>query len=237
MARIPDLSLILPCYNEELIFWENVREILATLRLSRLTYEVVFVDDVSRDRTREFIARICKNNPGCRALYHKRNTGRGRTVMDGIRASKGKVVGYIDIDLEVSPVYVPNIASYILRGKADVVIGKRVYRTTLASLTREILSQGYRVLADSMVQTGRLDTESGYKFFHRDKILPILNKTKHPHWFWDTEVVVLAKRAGLRIAEVPVLFLRRFDKKSSVRVARDSWDYLVSLWQFRRRLT
>ena len=145
-------------------------------------------------------------------------------------------MGFIDIDCEVSPVYIPEMVRMILAGKADVVIGNRIYRTGITSLHREILSAGYRWLADGMIGTGKMDTESGYKFFDRKKILPVLEKTKHPGWFWDTEIVVLAKRAGLRVVAYPVLFLRRSDKTSTVRVVEDTIDYLRSLWRFRRQL-
>ncbi len=231
-----DLSLVLPCYNEEVIFTDSVRRIIKTLKQSRFSFEVIFVDDKSSDRTPQFVASVCKKYPFCRAIFHKKNIGRGRAVTDGILAARGRVVGYIDIDLEVSPVYIPEIVSLILRKKADIVIGRRMYRTSVKSIPREVLSRGYVWLADKIVRTGGLDTETGYKFFNRTKILPIVKKTRHPHWFWDTEIMVFARRAGLQIMEYPVLFLRRTDKQSLVHVTRDVIDYLLSLWRLRRRL-
>lgn len=224
-----DFSLILPCYNEEAIFTPSVHRIINLLSNSKFSFEIIFVDDKSSDFTPQLIAAVCKKYSLCRAIFHTKNIGRGRAVADGIRASRGQVVGYIDIDLEVSPVYIPEIVSMILKNKADVVIGRRIYRTTAASMFREVLSRGYVWIADQMLGTGGLDTETGYKFFNRTKILPILKKTKHLHWFWDTEIMVYAKRAGLQIMEYPVLFLRRSDKQSSVRVIPDMIDYLVNL--------
>ncbi len=235
-GRTPDVSLILACYNEELVFEESVERILQTLEASRFSFEIIFVDDKSADATASLIQKACKKYPQCRAMFHNVNCGRGKTVRDGIVAARGKVVGYIDIDLEVSPVYIPEMTDLILSGEAEVALGRRIYRTRLGSFFREVTSRGYQWLAEAMVGTGGLDTETGYKFFNRKKILPILKKARHPGWFWDTEVMVLAKRAGLKILEVPVLFLRRTDKKSTVRVFRDIIDYLVSLWKFRKRL-
>ena len=236
MKHPPDLSLVLACYNEAPLFAQSVREILQVLRRSRYAFEIIFVDDKSVDETPGFIRKACARHPNVRALFHTKNCGRGRTVADGVRAAKGTVVGYVDIDLEVSPVYIPDMVSRILEAQADVVIGKRMYRSTIGSLQREIFSLGYQKLADWLIGTGGLDTETGYKFFRRKKILPILSRATHPHWFWDTEIMVYARRAGLRIAQVPVLFVRRFDKKSSVRVARDIADYLVNLWRLRGHL-
>jgi len=230
MKRAIDLSLILPCYNEAGLFEESVSRIQNVLVGTTFTYEIIFVDDHSIDGTQKYI-----ENTRHRAIFHAKNYGRGRTVTDGMLAAKGKVVGYIDIDCEVDPVYIPKMVSTILMGKADVVIGKRYYRTSPQSIVREILSRSYQWISDKMIGTGGLDTETGYKFFDRNKILPILSKATHPGWFWDTEIMVYAKRSNLTILEEPVLFLRRFDKKSSVNIVRDTIDYMVELWKFKNK--
>ncbi len=201
---------------------------------------MIFVDDKSSDGTQELISKRVLPHTAApsafRALFHTKNQGRGRTVTDGIRAAQGTVVGYIDIDCEVDPVYIPKMVSLILKKQADVVIGKRYYRTCARAVLREVLSRGYQLVSDKMIGTGGYDTETGYKFFLRKKILPVLSKAKNSGWFWDTEVMVYARRSGLRILEEPVLFLRRFDKHSSVNIVRDTVDYLVNLWRFRQRL-
>lgn len=231
MKKNIDFSLILPCFNEEGLLTESVRRIQKVLKTSRFTYEIIFVDDKSSDTTPDIIQAT-----GMKALFHKTNQGRGKSVVDGIWAAKGEIVGYIDIDCEVSPVYIPYMVSLIHDKHADVVIGKRFYRTTPGSLVREVLSRGYQWVSDIMIGTGGLDTETGYKFFSRKKIVPILKEASHPGWFWDTEIMVYAKRAGLRIVEVPVLFLRRFDKKSSVNIVRDTIEYVIQLIRFRKSL-
>lgn len=230
------LSLVLPCYNEEEIFTESVTKISETLDASGLSYEVIFVEDKSRDATAKLLQDVLKKNKRFRAIFHDANKGRGSSVSDGIRAAKGRVVGFIDIDCEVSPVYIPEMAAMIISNKADMVLGSRIYRTGITRIHREILSAGYRWLADTMIGTGGIDTESGYKFFNRMKILPVLDTCKHTGWFWDTEIVIRAKRAGLRVEAHPVLFLRRTDKTSTVRIFQDTMDYLVALWNFRKEI-
>lgn len=240
MQRRVELSLVLPCFNESGLFLESVSRITDVLDSSRLSYEIVFVDDASRDDTQALIKHTIEADNGrhvFRAVYHDKNAGRGKTVIDGIRAAKGAVVGYIDIDCEVDPVYIPGMAYRILRKKADVVIGRRYYRSTPRAVIREVLSRGYQWLSDRLIGTDRMDTETGYKFFSRVKILPILSKAKTHGWFWDTEIMVYAKRAKLTITEVPVLFLRRFDKVSSVNIIKDTLDYIVRLIAFRKRLS
>jgi glycosyltransferase involved in cell wall biosynthesis len=239
MTRPIDLSLILPCYNEAGLFADSVSRIRDVLDATYLSYEIIFVDDKSSDSTPKLINKLVAKprNTIFRAIYHDRNQGRGAAVTDGIRAAKGTVVGYIDIDCEVSPVYMPRMVTMILKKHADVVIGRRIYRTSMGSMLREILSRGYQWLSDTLIGTGGLDTETGYKFFARKKIVPILDKIAHKGWFWDTEIMVYAKRKKLAIVEIPVLFLRRFDKHSSVNIFRDTMDYMVHLIRFRNHLS
>ena len=235
MKRI-DLSLVIACYNEEALLRESIARITSVLNDSVFSYELIFVDDKSSDGTREIIEALVKKNKNFCAIYHGVNQGRGKTVRDGIAIARGKVVGFIDIDLEVSPVYIPSFVRRIVGGKADVVTGLRGYREGITSLHRSILSRGDSWLVRSILGIPFQDTETGYKFFDRKKILPILKKTKNNGWFWDTEVMTYAHYLGLSVREVPVLFVRRFDKTSSVRLVHDTVEYLKNLIAFRRSL-
>jgi hypothetical protein len=80
------------------------------------------------------------------------------------------------------------------------------------------------------------DTETGYKFFRRDKVLPLLDEIQDTGWFWDTEFMVRAARRGLTMVEIPGAYIRRKDKTSTVNGMRDSLRYFRQLVQFRRRL-
>ncbi len=236
MKRRVDVSLILPCFNEHDVLVGSVARIINVLKISNLSYEIIFVDDGSSDNTVSLITQALKRYPHTRALFHATNQGRGKTVMDGFLAAYGSVVGFIDIDCEVGPEYIPAMVSMIVNRRADVVIGKRIYRTSSGSFIREVLSRGYQWLSDAMIGTGKLDTETGYKFFRRTKVLPLLPQMNHTGWFWDTEIMVRCRNIGLSIQELPVLFIRRFDKQSSVHIVRDTYEYLIHLWRFRQQL-
>ena len=95
------------------------------------------------------------------------------------------------------------------------------------------MSRGYLRLMQTMIALPLADTETGFKLFRRDRILPVLDACEGRGWFWDTEVMVRAYHAGLRIEEIPALFVRRFDKASTVRPIHDTLDYLGKLWRFR----
>jgi dolichyl-phosphate beta-glucosyltransferase len=228
-----DVSVVIACYNEEPLLEESVKKIMAVMDATRWKYEMIFVDDCSRDNTRQIIERIISENSGhiLKKIFHESNTGRGKTVTDGILVAEGTYVGFLDIDLEVGAHYIPLMVITLQQG-ADIASAFRVYKETLNLLVRAILSIGYRFLMHLMLKIPVKDTETGYKFFNRERILPILNETKDPGWFWDTEIMVRSYHADLKIVELPCLFIRRLDKKSSVNIFKDSFEYLIKLVKF-----
>jgi glycosyltransferase involved in cell wall biosynthesis len=229
-----DVSLILACYNEAGHLEESVRQILAVLDDTRWAYEVIFVDDCSVDETSNLIDGIIQRCPSKRMskLCHTKNWGRGRTVCDGFRQARGEVVGYIDVDLEVHPRYLPSCVHAIHEG-ADAAYAKRIYQVQPSILHRHVMSRAYSLLVRQLLGMDLSDTESGYKFFRRERLLPLLERATDPGWFWDTEIMAYYCLAGYSIVEVPALFVRREDKKSSVRVVHDSAQQLAKLLRFR----
>lgn len=234
MTRV-DLSIILACYNEGPTFDDSVRRIIATCEKLKKSWEIIFVEDKSTDDTRAKVEQLVGQINNARAIYHLKNQGRGRSVADGIVASRGEICGYLDVDLEVSEKYIPIFVGEIQKG-ADLVVGRRFYEGGLASLSRFLASKFYAYLVKRLLAIPISDTEAGYKFFKREKILPVLRRVKSKHWFWDTEIVARAYWAGLSISEVPVLFIRRGDKKSTVRLIPDTIDYLRSLLAIRSQI-
>jgi len=238
MPRL-DLSLVLACYNEEPILVENVREIVDVLDATRFAYELIFVDDGSRDRTRTLIEEVAekyRDTVEIRTLVHDRNVGRGGAVRDGMALSRGEVVGFLDVDLEIHVAHVLPALLAIRQG-ADVVIARRMYRVRWRSLHRYLMTKGYAWLVRRLLRLrGPSDTEAGFKFFRRARLLPLLAQSRETGWFWDTEIMALADVAGLRVTEIPCLYRRQFAKASSVRPFHDTLDYFVRLWRFRARL-
>jgi glycosyltransferase AglD len=237
MANASLVSVVLACYNEEQILAQSFDEIRDTLDNLGRPYEIVFVDDVSRDRTREIIQTIVAAHPGLdiQVILHDRNRGRGATVTDGFRAARGEIVGYLDVDLEVHARYIPSLVRAIEKG-ADVATVRRIYAFQLRSLDRYLMSRGYSFLVRRLLDVPIHDTETGYKFFRRDKLRTVLDEIEDGGWFWDTEFMARAWRRGLRLAEIPGAYVRRSDKTSTVSGVRDSVEYFRKLLRFRRTL-
>jgi glycosyltransferase involved in cell wall biosynthesis len=229
-----DISLILACYDEAGHLEESVRQVISVLDSTRWVYEIIFVDDCSTDGTQGVIEKIRAEHrhKDISTLFHAKNAGRGKTVSDGFRLAMGDIVGYIDIDLEVHARYIPSCVRAIEEG-AEAAYANRTYKVQPSIFHRHILSRGYSGLVRRFLDIDLSDTETGYKFFRRDKLLPLLDKATDPGWFWDTEIMTYWSLAGYSVAEIPALFIRRGDKKSSVREVRDSLEYFAKLWQFR----
>jgi glycosyltransferase involved in cell wall biosynthesis len=231
------VSVVLACYNEEQVLAASFAEIKDTLDGLGRPYEVLFVDDVSRDRTREIIRALAEAHPAVdiRVILHEKNQGRGATVTDGFRAARGDIVGYLDVDLEVHSRYIPSLVRAIEKG-ADVATVRRIYAFQVGSLDRYLMSRGYSFLVRRLLRVPIHDTETGYKFFRRERLLPVLDEIEDGGWFWDTEFMVRALRHGLRIQEIPGAYVRRADKTSTVSGLRDSAAYFARLVRFRRKL-
>jgi len=229
-----DLSLIVPCYNEAPHLEDSVRAVVDVLALTPWSWEIVFVDDVSRDETRSLIRRLCAVDPRFRYVFHATNRGRGAAFKTGFSNSSGRAVGFVDIDLEVHALYIPSLVNEILRRGADVATGKRYYSLLqTGGLPRAATSWIYRRLCDVLLSLEVEDTETGCKFFRRETTADVVLGSVAEGWFWDTEVMARASLANLRIQELPVLFLRRHDKASTVHLWRDSLAHLRELRRFR----
>jgi hypothetical protein len=137
----------------------------------------------------------------------------------------------IDVDLEVEPRYILPCLIALEQGY-DVATALRIYKLRLDSLHRHAMSRVYQSLLRWQLDVPLKDTETGYKFFRRDRILPVLDQVLDRRWFWDTEIIVLAYVAGLRIIEIPALFEHRWDKPSSVKLFRDSIRHFQGLRRF-----
>ncbi len=228
-----DVSLVLACYNEHEIFIDSVNRIINTLDKTDSTWEIIFIDDKSQDNTVQLIKKVLKKYPrhNLSAYYHSANQGRGKTVVDGFKKAKGKIVGYIDIDLETSEWYLPKFIETIEQG-ADVATAWRIYDFQLWSLPRWLGSKGYTFLRKLFLGLPYKDTEGGYKFFKRSKLLPLLKKVKHSDWFFDTEIMALCHQYKLKVVEIPVAFVRRSEKTSTVKFIPDTIKYLINLIKY-----
>jgi len=238
MSNNRGISIIIPCYNEEPILKGSIKEIKKVMDTTKFKYEVILIDDKSKDQTVEIIKKIVSENNNFRCLYHNKNVGRGGTVSEGIRIAKGSIVGFIDIDLETPASYIIPLVIAIQDG-VDIATADRIYKFKLKDksiLHRWIFHKAYKLIVKLMLKTKLKDTETGCKFFNKERILPILDEIKDKHWFWDTEIMIRSYYKGFKIKEVPAVFTKKKEVASSLNFVEDTIEYAKNIVAFRREL-
>jgi len=233
MTASVDVSIILPCYNAATYVLDSVREIEEVLSGTTYTYELIFVDDHSRDDTASVIESLIHGKDNCFLHVHATNLGKGRTLRDGFAAARGAIIGYVDLDLDNPAHYIYVMIQTVGKKGFDVSTALRVYRLgpNPYLLLRFLASRSYALLVRLLLRTGLQDVETGCKFFRRERIQKVMEETVSDGWFWDTEIMVRAHHAGCSICEVPTLYLRKTGV-STVRLVRDTLHYLKNLVRF-----
>jgi len=232
-APKPDVSIVIATYNAESFIEDSLRQIEDIMNATVFNYELIFVDDKSSDQTVSIIRRIMQDKSHWSLTVHRKNHGRGKTVHDGIKKATGDIVGFIDIDLDNPARYIFSMILGIKNGGYDVCTADRNYkwRWGIYFVIRMILSQGYALLSSFLMGTGLKDSETGCKFFKKKAILSVLAETKSRGWFWDTEIMTRAHYHGLKILEIPTLFIRN-TRVTTVNLIPDTLRYLASLIRF-----
>lgn len=230
------VSIILPCYNEACHLEKSIQLLIEESMNFNFPYEFIFVEDKSTDATRELLKKqesVLKNS---QFIYHSENKGRGAAVKTGFAAAKGDLIGFIDIDLEISPRYIVRFIEALEEN--DVAIANRKYYSdsVIRALIRDRLSKCYRALNKKILKHSYSDTEAGYKFFRREAMKGFFDSESNDHWFWDTEFIMYCFNNNLKVIEIEVNFLRDHNKKSTVKVVQDSFYYLKELLKYKKQL-
>jgi glycosyltransferase AglD len=229
------VSIILPCYKEEQHLRESIAELNRVSKSFDFEYEFIFVDDCSPDGTISILKEFDGQLPRSKFVYHEKNTGRGGTIKSGYAVAAGSMIGYLDIDLEISPLYISEMVAKL--DTHDVVIGNRSYFSQISfnSLMRNIVSRVYKRISRGVLKHPYADTEVGFKFFRKDKVAPFFHEVENNHWFWDTEFMMLAFKHKLKVCELRVEFIRNKRKTSTVNLANDTRKYVKELYRYKRR--
>ena len=228
-----EVSVVLTCLNQEKVLQRSVERIRNVLNQKKINYEIVIVDDGSIDSTYKIMQGLAKKYKNIKLFKHSYNIGRGGAVSNGFKTAGGKYVGFLDTDLELPPEYIPMFLDELKKGY-DVAIYYRKYNHNLEGMIRAIISHSYNFLVRLILNVNLKDTESGFKFFRREKILSLLDEIKEERWFWDTEIMVRSYLKGLKIKEIPLIYTPNKEGGSTVKIFYDSWDFFKKLIKFRK---
>jgi putative flippase GtrA len=201
-----DVEIVVPVYNEERDLANSVRRLHAYLRDDfPLPTMITIADNASTDGTWPIAQQLARELADVRAV-HLAAKGRGRALHDVWAASNARIVAYMDVDLSTDLAALLPLIAPLMSGHSDVAIGTRLSRTArvVRGPRRELISRGYNLLLHATLRARFSDAQCGFKAMRADCARALLPYVYDRSWFFDTELLVLAERAGLRIHEVPV---------------------------------
>lgn len=245
----PELSIIIPAYNEESRLpraLERIRSYLASRGLTENNVEILIVDDGSADGTARIVADCSRELPGVRLISNGRNRGKGFSVRRGMLEARGRIALFTDADLS-APIEEADKLFAAIKAGADVAIGSRALDRSLIfahqSRLRELAGIIFNGFVRALTGLPFADTQCGFKAFRREPCRIIFEQQRIERFGFDPEILFLAKRHALRAVEVPVRWAH--DAATKVHVLRDSlmmfgdlfyvrWNWLLSRYPRRK---
>ena len=224
----PDVSLVIPLYNEE----GNVRSLVATLApaLAGLDHELILVDNGSRDGTSGLIDELAAAADTIRKVTVEHNEGYGHGILSGLREARGRWVAFMCGDLQVAEADVAVILEKAVSEGHDLVKAVRVDRRD--GFKRRFFSFALNRLVPLVFATGGQDVNGTPKVMTRDLFQRLSLESKR--WFIDAEIMIKASTMPtLSLAEVPVVFHPRREGRSTVRCITASLEFLKEMARYR----
>ena len=233
VTAVPELSIVIPCYNEELRLPASLEKIAAYIRERRPNTEVLVVDDGSTDLTVQVAESWKDRIPGMRVLSNGTNRGKGFSVRHGSLDATGEIVLFTDADLsapiEEADKLLAALQSY------DVAIGSRAVDRSLIEVHespfREFAGIVFNGIVRLILWLPFIDTQCGFKAFRRERCQIIFEQQTIERFGFDPELLYLARHHGLRIKEVPVRWAH--SPASKVSMMRDSVLMFVDVFVIR----
>ncbi|WP_405714822.1 MULTISPECIES: glycosyltransferase [unclassified Streptomyces] len=235
-AGAPVLDVVIPVYNEEKDLEPCVLRLHDHLeRTFPYSFRITVADNASTDRTPQVAARLAQVLPRVRS-HRLEEKGRGRALRTVWSGSDAPVLAYMDVDLSTDLNALLPLVAPLISGHSDLAIGSRLARSSrvVRGSKREFVSRAYNLILRSSLAARFSDAQCGFKAIRRDVAERLLPMVEDSGWFFDTELLVLAERAGLRIHEVPVDWVD--DPDSTVHIVRTATEDLKGVWRVGRAL-
>ena len=202
----PVLDVVVPVHNEAVDLAPCVRRLHAYLREQMpYTFRITVADNASTDDTLRVAHDLAAEMPDVRVV-HLPGKGRGRALAHVWSTSDAPVLAYMDVDLSTDLAAFAPLVAPLLSGHSDIAIGSRLARGSrvVRGPRRELISRGYNLLLRGTLAAHFTDAQCGFKAIRADVAHLLLPLVEDTGWFFDTELLVLAERSGMRIHEVPV---------------------------------
>jgi len=228
------LSIVLPAYNEAERIAATLDKILQCGGQQGWNMEIIVVDDGSSDDTAGIVRQYELRHPTMRLIKNPGNRGKGFSVRNGMLQARGDILLFSDADLS-SPIEESSKLVAAIQAGADVAIGSRWVRKELQvkpqPLHRQFLGRMFNLALRVVLGLNYRDTQCGFKAFCRSAADLVFPQQTIERWGFDAELLYLARRAGLRIEEVPVLWAHR--EGTRIHPLRDGLRMLAELFRIR----
>lgn len=228
------VDIVIPVLNEAHVIKRSVETLRSYLNANPFPYswQIVIVDNGSTDGTIERATELSAVYPEVKSL-HLAQRGRGRALRHAWLQSRSDVVCYMDVDLSTDLKHIKPLIDSIASGGYDVATGSRLQKKseTTRSLTREFISRVYNLMVKATLFTRFSDAQCGFKAMSRRAVEQIIPQVEDQCWFFDTELLVLSEKQGLRICDIPVRWVE--DDDSRVKIVKTGWDDIKGLARLR----
>jgi putative flippase GtrA/glycosyltransferase involved in cell wall biosynthesis len=214
----PRVEIVVPVKNEENDLGPNIRRLREFLDTAfPFPAEVCIADNGSTDATYEIALLLANELPGVRVVRLEQS-GRGRALKQVWSGSTAEVLAYMDVDLSTNLNALLPLVAPLLAGHSDVAIGTRLAKSSrvVRRPKREFISRSYNLLLRATLSAHFSDAQCGFKAIRADVARELLPLVQDNSWFFDTELLVLAEKAGLRIHEVPVDWIDDLDSRVAI---------------------
>jgi dolichyl-phosphate beta-glucosyltransferase len=227
------LSVVIPCYNEEQRLPHSIELIERYLDDRKTPYELILVDDGSGDRTRQVMDEAASRHAGVRIEALPHNRGKGRALATGVQVARGDEILVTDADLS-TPIEELDKLQAALQNGAGIAIGSRALRGSRVEVSqplyRVLMGKGFNLIVQAVLLPGIWDTQCGFKLFRGDVGHRVFAHLITDGFGYDPEVLYRARKQGVKIVEVPVVWRNSTPTKvSPVRSSLDMLRHVVRL--------
>ena len=232
----PLVEVVVPVHNEQRTLEASIWRLHGYLTAHfPFAFRITVADNASNDATWPLARKLAEQLPRVRAV-HLDQKGRGRALRQVWSGSDAEVVAYMDVDLSTGLEALLPLVAPLLSGHSDLAIGSRLAHgaAVVRGPRRELVSRCYNLLLRTTLRARFSDAQCGFKAGRTDVVRALLPAVEDQAWFFDTELLLLAERSGLRIHEVPVDWVE--DPDSRVDVLRTALDDLRGMVRVGRRL-
>ena len=230
------LSVVIPCYNEEQRLPRTIEQIERFLEVRKTDYELILVDDGSADGTRQVMDVAAKRHASVRIEALPHNRGKGRALAVGVEAARGDEILVTDADLSTPIEELDKLQDALNRG-AGVAIASRALRASRVEVSqpiyRVLMGKGFNLIVQAVLLPGIWDTQCGFKLFRGDIAHRVFANLTTDGFGYDPEVLYRARKQGVKIAEVPVVW--RNSAPTKVSPIKSSLDMLKHVVRLRLR--